>query len=104
MGRGRPKSRAWGPRGRNAAPRWGGWGGGGAGGDRAGAPLFATPRGARAGAARQAFGFDEGQIEVRVRLDSTGVYLLSYDALALNGYPLHTPIAQVSVHRHEFVE
>ena len=46
----------------------------------------------------------ENEPEVRVRLDSTGVWALDYDELANRGYPPNTPIASVSVHRHEFVE
>ena len=42
--------------------------------------------------------------EVRVKLDSTGVYELSYPELEAKGYPANIPISQVSVHRHEFVE
>jgi hypothetical protein len=48
--------------------------------------------------------FDESDPEVRVLLDSTGVYELPYDALAAKGYPVGVPVGQVSVHRHEFVE
>jgi hypothetical protein len=46
----------------------------------------------------------DDQPEVRVRLDTTGVYVIPYEPLAANGYPAHVPIAQVSVHRHEFLE
>jgi hypothetical protein len=56
----------------------------------------ATPSGARA--------FDETQPEVRVTVDSTGVWALTYDLLRANGYPTGVPIAQVSVHRHEFLD
>ena len=48
--------------------------------------------------------FDEDQPEVRVRVDTTGVYMLSYDSLAVYGYPANVPVAEVSVHRHEFDE
>lgn len=66
------------------------------------APLFgARPAGA-AGATE--FGFDESQPEVRVQVDSTGLYLLPYELLVAKGYPAGTPVAQVSVHRHEFLE
>ena len=51
-----------------------------------------------------ALAFDESFPEVRVRIDTTGVYQLDYATLAANGYPANTPIGQVSVHRHEFVE
>jgi hypothetical protein len=49
-------------------------------------------------------GFDESHPEVRVRIDSTGFYELRYPELAALGYPAGTPVARVSVHRHEFVE
>ena len=49
-------------------------------------------------------GFDEDNAEVRVLIDTTGVYALSYDALSRKGYPSGIPVNQVSVHRHEFVE
>ena len=52
----------------------------------------------------RAMTFDEDQPEVRVRIDTTGVYMLSYDSLAVYGYPANVPLAQVSVHRHEFDE
>ena len=41
--------------------------------------------------------------EVRVQLDTTGVYELSYPELVAKGFPVGVPISQVSVHRHEFV-
>ncbi|HET7226225.1 MAG TPA: C25 family cysteine peptidase [Candidatus Eisenbacteria bacterium] len=47
--------------------------------------------------------FDETEPEVRVRIDSTGVWGLDYDALVANGYPSGVPVAEVSVHRHEYV-
>ena len=67
---------------------------------RASTSLFAKPA---TGALRNA-GFDESDVEVRVKLDSTGLYQLPFDQLAAKGYPAGVPIAQVSVHRHEFVE
>ncbi len=48
--------------------------------------------------------FDEDFPEVRVKIDTTGVYQMSYASLAAKGYPIGVPIPQVSVHRHEFVE
>jgi len=48
--------------------------------------------------------FDEDEPEVRVRIDTTGVYGIEYDSLAAYGYPANVPVAEVSVHRHEFVE
>lgn len=62
----------------------------------AGGALFARPAGAAA--------FDEGEPEVRVKVDSTGLYQLPYDLLAAKGYPAGVPVAQVGVHRHEFLE
>lgn len=62
----------------------------------AGSPLFA--KGSRAAA------FDENDVEVRVKVDSTGLYQIPYDLLVTKGYPSGVPIAQVSVHRHEFIE
>jgi hypothetical protein len=56
-----------------------------------------------AGPARAA-AFDEDFPEVRVLVDSTGLYQLRYADLAPHGYPAGIPIGQVSVHRHEFVE
>ncbi len=58
--------------------------------------LFAKPSSAAA--------FDEGQPEVRVLVDSTGMYQLPYDLLAAKGYPSGVPIAEVGVHRHEFLD
>ncbi|MEO5617703.1 MAG: C25 family cysteine peptidase [Candidatus Eisenbacteria bacterium] len=64
----------------------------------------------RLGAAAQTPGgpvvnaFDEDEIEVRVRIDTTGVYGVEYDSLAVYGYPAGVPIGQVSVHRHEFAQ
>ena len=48
--------------------------------------------------------FDENEPEVRVLLDSTGVYGLDYAALAAAGYPPGVPVAEVSIHRHEYLE
>ncbi len=48
--------------------------------------------------------FDEDTAEVRVRVDTTGVYALPFDTLAAFGYPSGVPIGEVSVHRHEFVQ
>jgi len=66
-------------------------------------PLFGA-RAVRPAGAAAALAFDESGPEVRVRLDSTGVYRLPFDLLAAKGYPAATPIGQVSVHRHEFLE
>jgi len=54
--------------------------------------------------AMAAMAFDEDFPEVRVKVDSTGIYHLGYGDLSPLGYPTNIPIAQVSVHRHEFVE
>lgn len=59
----------------------------------------ALPAGIAASAA-----FDENEPEVRVRVDTTGVYGLDFDALAAQGYPGAVPVAEVSLHRHEFVQ
>ncbi len=48
--------------------------------------------------------FDESEIEVRVRVDTTGVYGIEYDSLAAYGYPAAVPVGEVSVHRHEFLQ
>ncbi len=42
--------------------------------------------------------------EVRVKIDTTGMYELNFDTLATYGFPAGVPIANVAVHRHEFVE
>jgi hypothetical protein len=63
------------------------------------------PIGRRPGAAAIAgsIGFDEGSPEVRVRLDTTGVYSIYYDDLAAAGYPASVPVGEVSLHRHEYL-
>src|SRR5258706_2539935 len=48
--------------------------------------------------------FDENAPEVRVRIDTTGLYGFDYVRLAANGFPANVPIAELSVHRHEFVD
>src|SRR4029077_14850309 len=48
--------------------------------------------------------FDEDEPEVRVQIDSTGAWGLDFDELAAKGYPTGVPVAEVSVHRHEYVE
>lgn len=70
---------------------------------RGGASLFG-PRAVRPAGSGPVFGFDESEPEVRVRIDSTGVWALDYDELAVRNYPASVPISEVSVHRHEFVE
>lgn len=52
----------------------------------------------------QAVAFDESEPEVRVKLPETALYRLTYDDLALKGYPSGVPVGEVSVHRHEFLE
>ncbi len=61
-----------------------------------------APRAGAQGAA--AFGFDEDQPEVRVKVDTTGVLGLLEDDLEAHGFPTGVPVAEVSVHRHEFLE
>lgn len=48
--------------------------------------------------------FDENAPEVRVRVDTTGLYGLDYARLSAAGFPANLPISELSVHRHEFVE
>lgn len=48
--------------------------------------------------------FEEADPEVRVQLGETALYRLSADELLSKGYPAGVPVAQVSVHRHEFLE
>jgi hypothetical protein len=48
--------------------------------------------------------FDDTDPEVRVKLGETGLYRLDADRLLANGFPAGTPVGEVSVHRHEFVE
>jgi len=69
---------------------------------RSGARLFDRTPAPSARASTAAF--DESDPEVRILLDSTGVYAIPYDALAAKGYPAGVPIAEVSLHRHEFLE
>src|SRR6185295_3306436 len=52
----------------------------------------------------QSLAFDEDTAEVRVKIDSTGVYTLGFDELHAEGYPDHVPISEVSVHRHEYLQ
>ena len=54
--------------------------------------------------ANGAFAFDEGQTEVRVKIDTTGVWALSFDDLTAAGFPAGVPVSELSVHRHEFLE
>jgi hypothetical protein len=48
--------------------------------------------------------FDETQPEVRVKLGESALYSLAFDDLSANGYPDGVSVADVSVHRHEFLE
>jgi hypothetical protein len=69
--------------------------------------LFDRAPGARTTGPLQGTGvvpFDESFPEVRVKIDTTGVYALPYDALAAKGYPAGVPVGEVSLHRHEFLE
>jgi hypothetical protein len=47
--------------------------------------------------------FDENEPEVRIKVDSTGVYALPYAELAAKGFPENVPVREVSLHRHEYV-
>ena len=69
-------------------------------------PLFDRAPGREAGPAGRSgtTQFDESQPEVRIRIDTTGVYALPYDQLHAKGYPAGIPVGEVSVHRHEFAE
>ncbi len=71
-----------------------------------GTSLLDDARGRRAGelSATAVQAFDEGNAEVRVQTDTTGVYAFRFDDLVTRGYPIGVPIGQVSVHRHEFLE
>jgi hypothetical protein len=46
---------------------------------------------------------DETRTEVRVRIDTTGVYRVDYAQLAAAGFPAGIPVDEVEAHRHEFV-
>ena len=81
------QGRAW-----RATPGHGGPVGGGSLLERMGRPV-----GAHGAAA-----FDESEIEVRVKIDTTGVWALEYSKLAAAGFPAGVPIGELSVHRHEF--
>jgi len=68
--------------------------------------LFDRAPGARGTGAAGALGgppFDEDEPEVRVRIAATGAWALDATELLGKGYPADVPIAEVSVHRHEFV-
>ena len=54
-------------------------------------------------AVRAVAGFDESQPEVRIKVDSTGVYAFPYTELAARGFPANVPVGEVSLHRHEYV-
>src|SRR5438105_4854803 len=71
---------------------------------RRGAFDLAPPGAAISARGLAAAAFDEDNPEVRVKVDTSGVYQLSYALLSANGYPSGVPISEVSVHRHEFVE
>jgi hypothetical protein len=65
-----------------------------------GRPLFGREA---PGAAASVAAFDETEPEVRVRIDSTGVWALDADQLFAMGYPTGVPVSEVSVHRHEYL-
>jgi hypothetical protein len=71
---------------------------------RSGVPGMPGVAGAARAGGEQPILNDESNTEVRVQLDSTGVYGITYTQLAAQGYPAGVPIAEVSVHRHEFRE
>ena len=67
--------------------------------------LFARPQGLRSGrvGTEGVPAFDETEPEVRVRIASTGAWVLHATELLAKGFPAGVPITEVSVHRHEFV-
>ncbi|MBI5170941.1 MAG: hypothetical protein HZA61_15735 [Candidatus Eisenbacteria bacterium] len=70
-------------------------------------PWRTVPRGAQRlmdGFAAEGLPTSETEPEVRVKIDSTALYTLPYEQLVAKGYPAGTPVAQVAVHRHEYVE
>lgn len=67
---------------------------------RSGGSLF----GRRGTTPAKAAAFDEDQPEVRVRITETALHRLPFDDLATAGYPVGVNVAEVSVHRHEFLE
>jgi len=67
---------------------------------RASGSLF----GRRGATPAKAVAFDEDQPEVRVRITETALHRLPFDDIAPMGYPNGVPVAEVSVHRHEFLE
>ncbi len=69
---------------------------------RAAAGLFGD-RAALPAAVRAVAGFDESEPEVRIKVDSTGVYAFPYADLVAQGYPTAVPVGEVSLHRHEYV-
>ncbi len=46
---------------------------------------------------------DETRPEVRVRIDTTGVYRVDFEQLQSAGFPTGIPIAELEAHRHEYV-
>ena len=59
-------------------------------------------RAALPAAVRDVAAFDESQPEVRIKVDTTGVYAFAFDDLAAQGYPAGVPVGEVSLHRHEY--
>jgi hypothetical protein len=64
---------------------------------------FPGDRSALPAALRAVAGFAESETEVRIKVDSTGVYSFPFAALAAQGYPAGVPVGEVSLHRHEYV-
>jgi hypothetical protein len=60
-------------------------------------------RAALPAALRGVAAFDESEPEVRIKVDSTGVYVFPYTTLLARGYPPNVPVGEVSLHRHEYV-
>ncbi len=71
----------------------------------AASPAVGLPgdRAALPAALRGVAAFDESEPEVRIKVDSTGVYAFPYAELAAQGYPAGVPVGEVSLHRHEYV-
>ena len=66
-------------------------------------PAFGD-RAALPAALRGIAAFPTDQPEVRIRVDSTGVYSFPYTTLVAQGFPPNVPVGEVSLHRHEYVD
>lgn len=68
------------------------------------APAARPREGGLFGRTRTSAGAPTSQPEVRIKCDSTALYLFPYDELVAKGYPVNLPVAQVALVRHEFLE